>query len=270
METIVCATHPARRASLTCERCGSYACSDCAVDAPWGASMCVTCQARGGLRFPLAWESGSLCNPMRFARSAKAVLLDAPTVFAHLPEGGVVRPLVFTGWVALCLTLSSLVTDAMYLRVYVYGLQAVQAVGFRVLSELGMKLAWTYGLVLISALGFHASARWFGGQASFSVALRSAAYGSAFLLYNAVTTLASAVSPLIELGAIVISLLMQGYFYFTCLTITGVERYRLSNERAQAAAGATLGALLPSVFLGMLLLALGSVYAARFAALWNL
>ncbi len=269
METTVCATHPVRRASLTCERCGSYACSECAVDAPWGASMCVACQERGGLRFPLAWESGSLWNPLRFVRTAKAVLLDALTLFAHLPEGGVARPLVFTGWVALCLTLSSLLTDAMYLRVHVYGFQAVQAVAFHVLSALGTTLGWTYGLVLLSALGFHASARWFGGQAGFSVALRSAAYGSAFLLYNAVTTLASAVSPLIELGAIVIALLMQAYFYFTCLTITGVERYRLSHERARAAAGATLGALVPSVILGMPLLARGGEAIARWSAQWQ-
>ena len=81
METIVCANHPSRRASLTCERCGSYACSDCAIDAPWGVSVCAPCKARGALCYPLQWERGNPWSPRCFVQSARAILSEAPTLF---------------------------------------------------------------------------------------------------------------------------------------------------------------------------------------------
>lgn len=270
METTVCATHPTRRASLTCERCGSFACSECSVDAPWGTSMCSGCKVRGALRYPLAWEQGSPLSPLRFLRSAQVILRDAPTLFSHLPEGALGRALGFCAWIALCLSSSRLLADTLRLRLDWAQPRERHALlwhaGFSLLESLGR----TYGLVLISGLVFHMAARAFGGRASFEVALRTAAYGSAFLLYNVGITLVAAIAPFLELPGIAIMAMTQAYFYFTCLSLTGVERYGLPRARAEAAAGFTLGALLPSVVLVTLLFTLASSHVARYADILQL
>jgi hypothetical protein len=255
VETIVCARHPARRASLTCERCGSFACSDCAVDAPWGTSVCAPCKARGGLRYPLAWERGNPFSPLCFARSARAILLDAPTLFANLPEGGVLRALGFSTWVALCLTFCSLLSDATRMRFDWSDVATQRAVSLYGLSQLARQAGQTYSLVILSALGFHVLARMLGGQGSALLALRAAAYGSAFLLFNAATTLTATLAPYLELAALVVSALTQAYFYFTCLSIAAIEHYGVSRSRAEVVAGTTVGMLVPGMVGTTLLIA---------------
>jgi hypothetical protein len=258
---IVCANHPARRASLTCERCGSYACSDCAQDAPWGTSVCSPCKARGGLRYPLIWEQGNPLSPLCFARSARAILLDAPTLFGNLPDGGVVRALGFSAWVVVCLTLCTLFADATHMRFDWHDVATQRAISLYGLSQFLRQGVHTYSLVLLSALGFHAAARVFGGHGSPTQAIRAAAYGSAFLLFNAVTTLTGTLAPFLELAALLVSALTQAYICFTCLCTAAVAHYGVSRARAEVIAGTTVGMLLPTMLGTTLLLAVLSNYA---------
>jgi hypothetical protein len=236
-----------RRASLTCERCGSYACSDCAVDAPWGASVCAPCKARGGLSYPLLWERGNPFSPLCFARSAKAIVLDAPSVFAHLPRGSLLRALGFSAWVVLCLTVSRLLADVAELRFDFADPFTQRALSLYGLSQLARQSLQTYGLVLISALGFHALARVLGGHGSAALALRAAAYGSAFLLFNACSTLTSTLAPYLTLASLIVSVLTQSYLYFSCLCTAATAHYGVSRSRAELAAGATVGMLVPAM-----------------------
>lgn len=270
METIVCANHPSRRASLTCERCGSYACSDCAVDAPWGASVCAPCKARGGLCYPLLWERGNPWNPLCFAKSAKAIVLDAPSVFAHLPRGSLLRALGFSAWVVLCLTLTRLLADVTELRFDVRDPLTQRALSLYGLSQLARQGVQTYALVLVSAAGFHALARGLGGSGSAALAVRAAAYGSVFLLFNAGSTLASTLAPYLTLAALIVSLLTQSYLYFSCLCTAATEHYGVSRARAELIAGATVGMLVPAMFGATLLTGVMSQQAAHLATwLWH-
>lgn len=267
METIVCATHPARRASLTCERCGDFACSECAVDTPWGVSVCEPCKSRGALHYPLAWERGSLWNPLRFVRSARDILLDAPTMFANLPRGGVGRAFAFCTWVAVCLAICSLLTEAMQLRVDWRDVPTLRALAYYGASRFAEHVARTYVIVLVVGIGLHVSARALGGDAGPSIAARTAGYGSAFLLYNAVVTLAASVTPFFELPALVIGTLIQIYFFFACLDTAAAEQYGLSRSRSAAVAGATVALLLPCMFLALALVTALTLYATR---VWSL
>ena len=263
METIVCAYHPSRRASLTCERCGSYACSDCAVDAPWGASVCAPCKARGGLCYPLLWERGNPFSPLCFARSAKAIVLDAPSVFAHLPHGSLARALGFSAWVVVCLTLCRLLADITELRFNFRDPLTQRALSLYGLSQLARHSVQTYGLVLVSAAGFHLLARLLGGSGSAVLAVRAAAYGSVFLLFNACSTLASTLAPYFTLASLIVSVLTQSYLYFSCLSTAATEHYGVSRARAELAAGATVGILVPAVFGTTLLTGLLSQQAGQ-------
>jgi hypothetical protein len=268
LETIVCATHPARRASLTCERCGDYACTDCAIDAPWGVSVCAPCQSRGALHYPLAWTSGSMLNPLRFIRSAHDILLDAPTLFANLPRGGVGRALGFCTWVAVCLATCSLITEIAELRVDWRDVPTLRALSVYGASRFVEHVARTYVIVFVTGAGFHLLARVFGGTASPSVAARTAGYGSAFLLYNAAITLAATLTPFVELAALVIGTLIQVYFYFTCFDTAAVEHYGVSRRRATAIAGATVALLVPCMFLALAVVMAVGIYAARLWAVF--
>jgi hypothetical protein len=268
VETIVCASHPARRASLTCERCGNFACSECAIDAPWGVSVCEPCKSRGSLCYPLAWESGSMLNPLRFARSAHDILFDAPTLFAYLPRDGIGRAVGFSAWVAVCIALCAVTTEALQLRLDFSDLPTLRALSIYSASLFAEQVARTYVIVLVSGLGFHVIARAFGGAASPDVALRTAAYGSTFMLFNVATSLVVALAPYLELAALVSAVLLQGYFYFTCLAIAAVEHYGVSRRRGEAIAGATLLMVVPSAFLAMTLITALGMYGARFSALW--
>jgi hypothetical protein len=265
METLICATHPARRASLTCERCGNYACCECAFDAPWGVSVCAPCKSRGALVYPLDWERGSMWNPLRFARSARDVLLDAPTLFANLPSGGFGRAFGFCAWVAVCLAACALWTEAQSLRVDWRDIPTLRALSLYGASRFVEHVARTYVIVLVSGLSFHLIARAFGGAASPEVAARTAGYGSAFLLYNLAAALAASLTPWLELAALVIATMIQSYFYFTCLGIAAVEHYGISRSRSAAVAGVTVALLVPSMFVAMTLITAVGMYATRFA-----
>jgi hypothetical protein len=266
METNVCANHPARRASLTCERCGSYACSECAVDAPWGTSVCAPCKARGGLSYPLPWERGNPFNPLCFARSARTIVVDAEHLFANLPRGSVLRALGFSAWVALCLTASTLLADATQLRFDWSDGATQRALSLYGLSQLIRQSVQTYSLVLLSAAGFHVVARVLGGQGSAMLAIRAAAYGSVFLLFNAATTLTGTLAPAFEVAALIISAITQSYLYFTCLRTAAVEHYGVSRARGDVIAGATVGMLVPAMFGASLLVAVMSHQVERAAA----
>jgi hypothetical protein len=263
LETIVCATHPARRASLTCERCGDFACSECAIDAPWGVSVCAPCQSRGGLHYPLDWERGSMWNPLRFARSARDILLDAPTLFANLPGGGVGRALGFCTWIAVWLAICSLITELTQLSIDWRDVPTLRALAVYGSSRFVEHVARTYVVVLVTGVGFHLSARAFGGDAAPSVAARTAGYSSAFLLYSAAISLAATLTPFLELAALVIGTLIQIYFYFACLSIAAVSHYGLSRRRAAAVAGLTVALLVPCLFLALALITALGLYVAR-------
>jgi hypothetical protein len=233
------------------------------MDAPWGTSVCAPCKERGGLRYPLLWERGSLWNPLRFLRSARAVLLDAPTLFANLPEGSAWRALAFSAWVTVCLASSRLLADALHMRFDWHDGPTLRMLALYALSQCVRQAVQTYTLVLISALGFFVAVRVCGGRGSGATAVRAAAYGSAFLLYNVVTTLTGTLVPVLEFAALVISAMTQAYFYFTCLCITAVEHYGVSRPRAEIVAGATVGVLAPSMLASMLLVAVVSSYCDR-------
>lgn len=79
-------------------------------------------------------------------------------------------------------------------------------------------------------------------------------------------TFLAAVAPMFELAGVIIVALTQGYFYFTCLALTARTRYGLPKMRAEAAAGFTLGALLPSVLLVTLVLTLLTSYLTPYLA----
>ena len=269
VETIVCASHPARRASLTCERCGNYACSECAIDAPWGVSVCEPCKSRGSLWYPLAWERGSMLNPLRFARSARDVVLDAPTLFAYLPRGSLGRAVGFSAWVAVCLALCAVTSEALQLRLDFRDLPTLRALSIYSASLFAEHVLRTCVIVLICGFGFHLIARAFGGTASPSVAMRTAAYGSTFMLFNVATSLAIALAPYLELAALVSAALIQGYFFFTCLAIAAVEHYGVSRRRGEAIASVTLLMVVPCAFLAMAVITALGMYGARFSALWT-
>ncbi len=97
-----CPRHADRAARFECPRCGDYRCDQCVVDAPWGESACVACDAAGRLRYPLAWEHG-----LDVVSTVRAALLDSNAVFGAMPErASIARALVFAvavpwlAWVA--------------------------------------------------------------------------------------------------------------------------------------------------------------------------
>jgi len=209
-----------------------------------------------------------MLNPLRFARSARDIVLDAPTLFTYLPRDGMGRAVGFSAWVAVCLALCVVTTEALQLRLDFSDLPTLRALSIYSASLFAEQVARTYVIVLVSGLGFHVIARAFGGAASPDVALRTAAYGSTFMLFNVATSLAFALAPKLELAALVSVVLIQGYFYFTCLAIAAVEHYGVSRRRGEAIAGATLLMVVPSAFLAMTLITALGMYGARFSALW--
>ena len=215
------------------------------------------------MRYPLVWERGNLLDPRRFVRSARSILVDAPTLFANLPEGGVARALAFSAWVTLCLSASRLLADALHLHFDWHDGPTLRTLALYALSQCARQAVQTYTLVFISALGFFVAARAFGGHGSGAIAVRAAAYGSAFLLYNVVTTLTGTLAPALEFAALVVSGMTQAYFYFTCLSITAVEHYGVSRTRAEIVAGITVGVLAPSMLAAMLLVAVVSTECER-------
>ena len=137
------------------------------------------------------------------------------------------------------------------------------------LSQLARNSVQTYGLVLVSAAGFHALARVLGGNGSAALAVRAAAYSSAFLLFNACSTLTSTLAPYLTLASLIVSVLMQSYLFFSCLCTAATEHYGVSRARAELAAGATVGMLLPAMFGATLLTGMLSQQAAHVIAwLW--
>ena len=265
METIVCSNHPARRASLTCERCGSYACSDCAIDAPWGISVCAPCKERGCLSYPLAWDTGNPWSPCCFVQSVRPILFEAPTLFRNLPEGSGVRALAFCAWIVVLLALSTLLGDAVDMRFDWSDPRTLRTLSLYGLSQFLRQAVQTYTLVLMLAAAFHALSRILGGAAPFSVALRVAAFGSAFLILNAVATLTARLMPMLELAALVFAAMLQAALFFSCLRSAALERYGLSRARAEVAAGAAVSVLVPSMLASMLLVAVFSAYWDRLA-----
>lgn len=206
-------------------------------------------------------------NPLRFMRSARDVMLDAPTLFANLPRGGVLRALGFCTWVAVCLAACSLVTEIAQLHVDWRDVPTLRALGIYGASRFAEHVARTYVIVIVTGAGFHLLARFFGGDAAPSVAAKTAGYGSAFLIYNAAITLASTLTPFVELAALVIGTLIQVYFYFTCFDVAAVEHYGVSRRRATVIAGATVALLVPCMFLALAVVTAVGIYAAR---LWSL
>jgi hypothetical protein len=218
----------------------------------------------------LLWERGNPFNPLCFVQSARAILLDAPTLFANLPRGSVSRALGFSTWVAVSLTACTLLSDATQLRFDWSDARTQRVFSLYGISQLARQSLETYGLVLLSALGFHAITRCLGGRGSAVLAVRAAAYGSAFLLFNAITTLTITLAPYLELAALIVSALMQSYLYFSCLCAAATEHYGVSRARAELAAGATVGMLVPAMFAGTLLATMMSHRVERATAwLWQ-
>jgi hypothetical protein len=206
-------------------------------------------------------------NPLRFIRSARDILLDAPTLFANLPRGGVGRAFGFCTWVAVCLAACSLITEVVELRIDWHDVPTLRALGVYGASRFVEHVARTYVIVFVTGAGFHVLARVFGGTASPSIAAKTAGYGSAFLLYNAAITLAATLTPFVELAALVIGTLIQVYFYFTCFDTAAVEHYGVSRRRATAIASATVALLVPCMFLALAVVMAVGIYAARLWAL---
>ena len=265
VETIVCSIHPARRASLTCERCGSYACSDCAIDAPWGTSVCAPCKERGALCYPLAWDSGNPWSPRCFVESVRPILFEAPTLFRNLPDGSGVRALAFCAWIVVLLALSTLLGDFLHMRFDWTDPRTLRALSLYGLSQFLRQAVQTYTLVLMLAAAFHALSRVLGGDAPWRVALRVAAFGSAFLMLNAVATLTARLMPMLELAALVFAAMLQAALFFSCLRGAALERYGLSRARADMVAGAAVSVLVPIMLASMLLVAVFSAYCDRLA-----
>jgi hypothetical protein len=206
-------------------------------------------------------------NPLRFMRSARDVMLDAPTLFANLPRGGVWRAIGFCTWVAVCLAVCSLFTEIAQLHVDWRDVPTLRALGIYGTSRFVEHVARTYVIVIVTGVGFHLLARVFGGGAAPSVAAKTAGYGSAFLLYNAAITLASTLTPFVELTALVTGTLIQVYFYFTCFDVAAVEHYGVSRRRATVIAGATVALLVPCMFLALAVVTAVGLYAGRVWAL---
>ncbi|MET0386305.1 MAG: hypothetical protein ABW321_10125 [Polyangiales bacterium] len=218
----------------------------------------------------MLWERGNPFNPLCFARSARVILLDAPTLFANLPRGPVTRALGFSAWVAVALTASTLLSDATQLSFDWSDARTQRVVSLYGISQLARQACQTLGLVLLSALGFHMITRCLGGRGSAVLAVRAAAYGSAFLLFNVLTTFAITLAPPLELAALIVSALTQSYLYFSCLCAAAVEHYGVSRARAELAAGATVGMLVPAMFASTLLATLMSHRMERATAwLWQ-
>jgi hypothetical protein len=178
----------------------------------------------------------------------------------------VLRELGFSAWVALCLTASTLLADATQLRFDWSDGATQRALSLYGLSQLIRQSVQTYSLVLLSAAGFHVVARVLGGQGSAMLAIRAAAYGSVFLLFNAATTLTGTLAPAFEVAALIISAITQSYLYFTCLRTAAVEHYGVSRARGDVIAGATVGMLVPAMFGASLLVAVMSHQVERAAA----
>ena len=210
-----------------------------------------------------------MLNPLRFARSARDVLLDAPTLFAYLPRADVSRALGFSAWVAVCLALCAVATEALQLRLDFRDLPPLRALSIYSASLFAEQVARTYVIVILAGFGFHLIARVFGGAASPAIAVRTAAYGSTFLLFNVAASVAIALAPYLELATLVSAALIQGYFYFTCLAIAAVEHYGVSRRRGEAIAGITLAMVVPTAFLTMALITALGMYGARISALWS-
>lgn len=188
-----CAEHPESESTLTCARCGAYACDRCA---PRGATICGRCQER--LDVPLPWDArGHFVT--RYVRTI--AVLATPwrgDPFGHLAPGSVPRSLGFAylSWLGMLLSI----------------LAPLEAFG-RMVSEVpyfatfyvafAIPLAALYAGVAVLGLGvpMHVVARALGGRAPFAETLRASAYAQGYgvwLSFAMVATLpaSTAIAPL--------------------------------------------------------------------------
>lgn len=171
--TAACAVHPDRRASITCRRCGSYACSDCTIDTLWGDTMCTGCEERGLAQYPIPWDREISVGS--FIATAKAIIGNGDVVFRAFPTGSVARTWGFAASTYAVTSIISLATMGIGHRPPASDALPV-AVGF----ALGGATMLTY--LLVPAPVFQLAARMAGGHPDLKLTLRASAYVYAFTL----------------------------------------------------------------------------------------
>ncbi len=92
----LCGLHPSSRARYVCERCGTYACSDCVRFGERGEVWCASCEARAPSTIP--WEQrGTIGWPRAIARTWTETVLSPVTFFSREPREAAVWPTVLYG-----------------------------------------------------------------------------------------------------------------------------------------------------------------------------
>lgn len=249
-----CEVHPGVPASITCPRCGSFACSECVADSLWGDEVCAACAARGALEYPLAWDKGDEPWPLRFWKATSSIVFDARQVFPHLPPGTVLRALGYAVAVEVLVGLAELIVLLLALatrRALIPGTLAILFSDPVLVPLRGLASATIIGLT------FHAIAVLLGGKAPLRTGMRGALYLRAFDL----VWIPMQVAAFLPFAGGVITLMMnaaQVAFQAWALSMLGRGRYGLKSGAALAAGAAPLAIAVAAyvlVQLGRVLLA---------------
>ncbi len=172
-----CEVHPGVPASITCPRCGSFACSECVADSLWGDEVCAACAARGALEYPLAWDKGDEPWPLRFWKATSSIVFDARQVFPHLPPGTVLRALGYAVSVEILVALAEVIMLLLALttrRAVIPGTLAL------LLSDPVLVPLRGFASATLIGLTFHGIAVLLGGKAPLRTGMRAAFYLRAF------------------------------------------------------------------------------------------
>lgn len=241
----VCAQHPARRASITCPHCGTYACGECTVDTLWGDVMCEACLAHGRAQYPLPWEHS--LSPITFVQSAYLLFAEAPHAFRHFPTGSVRRALGFA--LGIGVLLGALAGTTRWLFAARHWAAEAPGVAVTFGAALLEVVPATFAFVLLIAVTFHATATLLGGRTVMATSLRAACYVSVVQLLEVANIVIDTI--LMGSGPITIIVRLVGVFFLVWdLSLVAEHRFGLPRTRAISAG------LLPALTLILLLLGL--------------
>jgi len=249
-----CAVHPGVPASITCPRCGSYACSECTADSLWGDEVCAACAQKGALEYPLAWDKGDDPLPSRFWRATMSVLFDARQVFPHLPKGSVARAL---GYAVLVEALVGIAELLMFLIALSSRRGLMPSAMAMVLSDPVVVPLRGLASAALIGLTFHGIAVLFGGKTSLGTSMRAALYLRAFDL----AWIPMQIAVFLPLAGGVLQLMLtlaQVAFQGWALAMLARGRHGLGHGAALVAGAAPLAiaiAVYAAIQLGTLVLA---------------
>jgi hypothetical protein len=241
-----CAFHLERNAAATCDRCGNFLCTGCAIPSPWDEkTFCRDCLARleaegGGGQIP--WEQKSVFFLTRYWRTVTSVLLAPGQFFRQMPARGYVSAITFQyhTWVYITLFMVLLTWLVLPRQVsYMLGVNKARLIGSMALV---LVLASVIAPILhfVSAGWMHLHFYLFGARKGFQATYRLTSYTlSIFFPYMLSVLVGSAARSqvlilLLMIGFVILALAIttigaakvhriDGGMAFLAVLLTGVE-----------------------------------------------